>query len=140
MVKFLQFLNGSGSTLQSKSQYFIEFWPKFAPPSKMATLTRNSFKSQKLPVDGFNWKAKKSRFTKKFIQNYDDDSSKGYILEVDDSYPKRLQEIHSDFLFLPECMKIEKCQKHVCSMYDVKNVYTKKKTWSWPWITVWYYK
>ena len=126
MVKFLQFLNGSGSTLQSKSQYFIEFWPKFAPPSKMATLTPNSFKSQKLPVDGFNWKAKKSRFTKKFIQNYDDDSSKGYILEVDDSYPKRLQEIHSDFLFLPECMKIEKCQKHVCSMYDVKNVYTKK--------------
>ena len=94
--------------------------------SKMATLTPNSFKSQKLPVDGFNWKAKKPRFTKKFIQNYDDDSSKGYILEVDDSYSKRLQEIHSDFLFLPECMKIEKCQKHVCSMYDVKNLYTKK--------------
>lgn len=94
----------------------------------MATLTPNSFKSQKLPVDGFNLKAKKPRFTKKFIQNYDDDSSKGYILEVDDSYSKRLQEIHSDFLFLPECMKIEKCQKHVCSMYDKKNDFVYIKT------------
>ena len=33
------------------------------------------------------------KFTKKFIQGYDSDSNKGYILEVDISYPKRLQKI-----------------------------------------------
>lgn len=54
---------------------------------------------QKLPEDGFRWKNKKFRFTQKFIQDYDDDSGKCYILEVDVSYPKHLQKIHSGLLF-----------------------------------------
>ena len=65
--------------------------------------------SQKLPVDGFKCKKKKkSRFTEKFIQSYDDDSNKRYIPVVDISYPKHLQKIHSDLSFLPERMKIDK--------------------------------
>ena len=35
---------------------------------------------QKLPVGDFRWKKKKSKFTQKFIQSYDDESGKGYIL------------------------------------------------------------
>ena len=35
---------------------------------------------QKLPVDDFRWKKKKSKFTQKFMQSYDDESGKGYIL------------------------------------------------------------
>ena len=49
--------------------------------------------SQKLPVDDFNWKKKSSRFTKKFIQNYDSQSNKELILEINVSYPKRLQKM-----------------------------------------------
>ena len=57
----------------------------------------------------------------KFIQNNDDDSKNGYILEVGVSYLKRLQKIHSDLLFLCERVEIYKCQKLVCNMYDKKN-------------------
>ena len=32
--------------------------------------------SQNLPVDDFKWKKKRARFTKKFIQNYDNQSNK----------------------------------------------------------------
>ena len=32
--------------------------------------------SQNLPVDDFRWKKKRARFTKKFIQNYDNQSNK----------------------------------------------------------------
>ena len=32
----------------------------------------------------------KSKFNEHFIKNYDEDSDKGYILEVDAEYPKRL--------------------------------------------------
>ena len=39
--------------------------------------------SQKLPVDVFKWKQNMLKFNKDFIKNYDEDSNKGYILEVD---------------------------------------------------------
>ena len=41
--------------------------------------------SQKLPVDCFKWK----RNMLKFIKSYDEDSDKGYILEVKVEYPKK---------------------------------------------------
>ena len=44
---------------------------------------------QKLDVDGFRWKKKKSKFNQKFIQGCDDGSNKGHILEVDVCYLKR---------------------------------------------------
>ena len=69
-----------------------------------------------MPVDGFKWEKKKSRLTQKFTRNYDDDSDKGYILEVDVSYPKRLQKIHRDLPFLPERMMIEKSPE-TCLQY-----------------------
>ena len=62
-----------------------------------------------------------SKFTKEFIKNYDEDSDKGYILEVDVKYPKKLHDLHSDFPFLPERMKIDKCKKLVCKLYYKKN-------------------
>ena len=39
--------------------------------------------SQKLPAYGFKWRKDLFRFDKEFIQSYDEDSDKGYILEVD---------------------------------------------------------
>ena len=69
---------------------------------------------------GFKWKIK-SKFTEEFIKNYNEDSDKGHILKVDVDYPKELNDLHSDLPFLPERMKINKCTKLVCNLYDKQN-------------------
>ena len=43
---------------------------------------------------------------------------KDYILEVEN--PKNLHDLYSDLPFLPERMKICKCKKLVCNLYDKK--------------------
>ena len=78
--------------------------------------------SQKLPVNDFKWMNNVSKINEKFIKNYDEDSDKGYIFEVDVNYPKRLHDLHSDLPFLPERMKIDKCKKLVCNL-QVKKRY-----------------
>ena len=77
--------------------------------------------SQTLPVSGFRWKKNTSKFTEEFIKNYDEDSNKGYILEVDVKYPKYLLSLHENLPFLPERMKTGKCKKPVCNLYDKKS-------------------
>ena len=76
--------------------------------------------SEPLPVDGFGWIKDLSKIDEDFIKNYNKDSDKGYILEVDVKYPKNLHDLHSDLPFLPERMKIDKCNKLVCNLYDKK--------------------
>ena len=46
--------------------------------------------SQKLPVNGFKWVKKLSKFDERFIKNYDENSNKGQevVLEVDLEYAK----------------------------------------------------
>ena len=77
--------------------------------------------SQKLPVTGFKWKKNMLKFNKEFIKNYDENSDKGYILEVAVEYPKDLHGLHEDLPFLPERMKIGKCKELECNFYDKKN-------------------
>ena len=64
--------------------------------------------SQKLPVDGFKWIEEDDllKFNESFIKNYDENSDKGYILEVDVEYPKNLHKLHSNLSFLSERKKI----------------------------------
>ena len=50
-------------------------------------------KSQKLPVNGFNW------VEERFIKSYNKESDKGYFLEVDVQYPKNLHNLHKNFPF-----------------------------------------
>ena len=54
--------------------------------------------SQKLPADSFKWIEKDDllKFDENFIKSYDENSDKGYILEVDVEYPKNLHTQHSD--------------------------------------------
>ena len=77
--------------------------------------------SEPLPVDGFDWIKDMSKIDEDFIRNYDKDSDKRYILEVDVKHPKKLHSLHSNLPFLPERMKIDKCNKLVCNLYYKKN-------------------
>ena len=76
--------------------------------------------SQKLPVNGFKWVEDTSRINEEFIKNYNEINRKGYILEVDVKYPKKLHDSHSDLPFLPIRMKIDKCEKLVCNLHNKK--------------------
>ena len=77
--------------------------------------------SQKLPVRDFKWIEDVSKIGEDFIKNYDENSDKGYIIEVDVEYPKNLHDLHSDLPFLPERIKINKCNKVVCNLYGKNN-------------------
>ena len=75
--------------------------------------------SQKLPVGNFKWVEKDNALN--FIKDYDINSDKGYIFEVDVEYPKNLYNLHSDLPFLPERMKINNSKKLVCSVCNKEN-------------------
>ena len=75
--------------------------------------------SQKLPTS-FKWVEDVSRINEELIKNYNGNSSKGYILEVDVKYPKKLHDLHSDLPFLPKRIKIDKYKKLVCDLHNKK--------------------
>ena len=77
--------------------------------------------SEPLPVDSFDWIKDLSKTDEDFIKKFDKDSDKEYIIEADVKYPKNLHHLHSDLPFLPERMKIDKCSKLACNLYDKKN-------------------
>ena len=77
--------------------------------------------SHKQPVGGFIWVKNVSKIDEIFIKNYCNDSDIGYISKVDIECPKELHDLHYDLPFLPEKLKINKCSKLVCTLYDKKN-------------------
>ena len=82
--------------------------------------------SQKLPVNGFRWldSDKINEINEEFIKSYNENDNKGYILEVDVKYLKRLHKLHSDLPFLSERMEINKCKKLVCNLSNKKKYVT----------------
>ena len=74
-----------------------------------------------LPADNFKWVDDLSIFTEDFIKNYDEESDIGYLFVVHVEYPRNLHMLHRDLPFLPERMKINKCDKLVCSLNDKEN-------------------
>ena len=61
--------------------------------------------SKKLPTNGFKWldtSETSNKISEVFIKHYNENNNKGYILEVDVKYPKRLHGLHSDLPFLSE--------------------------------------
>ena len=57
--------------------------------------------SQKLPTGNFEWVDKNIN-----LSDYDVDSSKAIILEVDLEYPKELHDLHNDYPVAPEKIKV----------------------------------
>ena len=74
--------------------------------------------SKKLPVNGFKWIKKLSKFDEDFIKNYDENNNKGYIFEVDVEYPKNL---YGDLPFLAEKKEIKQNNKLVCNIHYKEN-------------------
>ena len=74
--------------------------------------------SQILPVNGFKWVEDLSEFSKSFIRNHYEISDRGYFLEVDVEYPKKLFNLHKDLPFLPEINKVEKLEKLIGGIED----------------------
>ena len=74
--------------------------------------------SQNINCRWFEMKKKMIICNEVFLKSYDEDSDKGYILELDIKYPNDLHDLHSNLPFLPETMKINKCNKLVCNLYD----------------------
>ena len=58
-----------------------------------------------------------SKFNEEFMKNYNEDSDKEYVFEVDVGYPKKIHDLLDDS---SKRMKIEKCNKLVCNLYDKK--------------------
>ena len=93
--------------------------------------------SKKLPVNGFKWidnnemaeLSAKHVINEEFIKNYNENNNKGYILEVDVKYPKRLHKLHNDLPFSSERMKIDKCNKLVCNLFTKKKISHTHKSW-----------
>ena len=71
--------------------------------------------SRKLPLDNYQW-ANVTIFTDNFVKNYDVDSDKGFLLEVDVEYPYKLRVAHEDLPFLPE----KKSLKNILNMNSMR--------------------
>ena len=76
--------------------------------------------SQKLSVNDFKWVEDTSEFNEDFIKSYNAESDEGYFLKVDVKYPENLHNLHNDLPLLPERMKIEKVEKLLGNLHDIK--------------------
>ena len=77
--------------------------------------------SQKILEDSFKQVEDLSNFNESFIKNYDENNDKGYILEVDVEYPRKLLNLRKDLPFLPKKEKIDKFKKLICRIEDKEN-------------------
>ena len=76
--------------------------------------------SQPLPTGGFKWVDVNPNEISKLATRTD----KGYLLEVDVSYPKDLHDSHNDLPFMCEKMEINGVEKLVPNLRDKKNYVT----------------
>ena len=83
-----------------KQKIFLKDYDKNIELSYIMYLDANNLygwaMSQNLPVNGFKWVKDLSEFNEIFIRNYNENSDKGYFLEEDVDYPKRLFDLHKE--------------------------------------------
>ena len=90
---------------KAKNKYMKNYYKNIISSYLMCLDASNLYgwlMSQKLPVNGFKWVKKVSKFNDTFTKKNNEKSNKGYFLEGDAEYPKNLFNLHNDFTFLPE--------------------------------------
>ena len=105
---------------KAKNKYMKNYYKNIISSYLMCLDASNLYgwlMSQKLPLDGFKWVKKLSKFNDTFTKKNNEKSNKEYFLEGYAEYPKNLFNLHNDFTFLPE-KKIKKCDKLVCGIED----------------------
>ena len=93
---------------KANNKYMREYDEK-APSKYIMYLDANNLygwaMSQYLPTGGFRWMTEK-QINKINLAQYNEDSNKGLILEVDLEYPKELHDLHNDYPLGPEKVKV----------------------------------
>ena len=84
---------------------------------------------KKLPVNDFEWAHDLSKYTENVKKNYDENSNRGCILEVDIEYPKQLWIHHKDLPFLSERKKLDKVEQLATSIEDKEKYVIHISTW-----------
>lgn len=125
-----------GGIVQSVKKYakannkYVPDYDPSKPPSYITYLDANNLYGwammQPLPYGGFKWfetitSLQDQKFKDEIVLKYIKDLNsigKGCFLEVDLEYPKELHDLHNDFPFCPESMKIGKYNKLVCTLFD----------------------
>ena len=79
--------------------------------------------SQLLPTSGFRWVSIDPNEMDELMEWISDlvRYDKGYLLEIDVSYPKELHDLHNNLPFMCEKMKINGVEKLVPNLHDKKN-------------------
>ena len=91
---------------------YVEGYDESQPDSYITYLDANNLygyaQSEPLPVGNFQFLSKEeiSKFDMKFLNSIPSDSSTGYILECDLSYPPELHDLHADYPMAPEHLTI----------------------------------
>ena len=87
--------------------------------------------SKKLAVANFKW-GNTNLYTEQIINNYNENSKYGAILEVDIEYPKKLPKLHLDLPFLAERKVINKTSELITSFENKDKhccIKTSLKSW-----------
>ena len=77
--------------------------------------------SQPLPMGRFKWVDVKPDELTEWVSDLAKRENKGYLLEVDVSYPRDLHDSHNDLPFRCERMKISRVNKLVPNLLNKKN-------------------
>jgi len=91
---------------------YVEGFDESQPTSYITYLDANNLygyaQSEPLPVDDFRFLSEEeiSKFDTKFLNSVQSDSSTGYILECDLSYPPELHDLNADYPMAPEHLEI----------------------------------
>ena len=100
---------------------YVEGYDESQPTSYITYLDANNLygysQSESLPVGDFRFLSEEeiSKFDTKFLNSIPSDSSTGYILECDLSYPPELHDLHTDYPMAPEHLEIT---EHMLSPYS----------------------
>ena len=99
---------------EANNQYLPNFDPT-KPKSYIVDLDANNLygwaMSQKLPTGNFEWLSRieldeKYNLLTQSLKDYQVNTNKGIVYEVDLDYPKELHDYHNDYPFLPETINI----------------------------------